>query len=417
MLSYDKIREVLATWEDEIARAVIFPREMQAQLQEQFDKQVPLVLHGLRRSGKTYLMYKIMQDNPGAVYVNFEDERFSGAGSEVLEEIYSVYTGAYSPDRPTMFLDEVQNIPAWEKFVARLQSKVKFIISGSNATLMSSEYSSALTGRHIPIRIYPLTFSEYLQARGMSAFDLFITESRARLRALLSEFIEYGGFPQASLQQDKYLLRSTFDSILYRDVIPRFTIQNPQGIEALARYLVSNPGKPFSYRNLIPVANVRHEDTVKTYVSFLEKAYLFTLLPRFDYSIRKQIVNLKKIYPADTSFTQYSGSLFSGERGRLLETIVCNELNCRGKDIFYWKDERHHEVDFVVCDGLKPQALLQVCERIEDEKTMKRESGNLLKAAEELKVDQLMLITDKVPDLPVPPGIQVRSILDWLLNR
>jgi predicted AAA+ superfamily ATPase len=361
-------------------------------------------------------MYQLMQEHPGSVYINFEDERFSGSGSEILDELYSVYIGNYSPERPVMFLDEVQNIRGWEKFVSRLSSKVKFVVSGSNATLMSSEYSTALTGRHIPVRIYPLSFPEYLTAKGNSNPDLQITETRARIRAMLSDYIIYGGFPQASLLKDKFLLRSTFDSIIFRDVIPRFSIQNPSGIEALARYLVSNPGKPVSYRNLTGVTNVKHEDTVKSYVEYLEKAYLFNILPRFDYSIRKQAVNLKKIYPTDTSFTVHSGSLFSEERGRLLETMVSNELKRRGHDLFYWKDVREREVDFVVCEGLKPVSLIQVCEGIDDERVLKRETGGLYLAGEELGVSELILLTDTIPHLPVPAGIRMLSVLEWLME-
>jgi len=415
MIAFDKLREILKTWEHEIFQTSIFSREIYPLVREQFNKPIPLVLHGLRRSGKTYLMYKLMQEFPGAVYINFEDERFSGAGSDILDEIYSVYIGTYDPERPVMFLDEVQNITAWEKFVSRLQSKVKFVVSGSNATLMSSEYATALTGRHIPVRIYPLSFSEFVGAKGTSKSDLFVTESRAKLRSLLADYIEFGGFPQASLLKDKFLLKSTFDSIIFRDVIPRFNIQNPTGIESLARFLVSNPGKSFSYRKLTPVANVRHEDTVKSYVDYLEKAYLFHVLTRFDYSIKKQIVNLKKIYPADTSFTRHSGSIFSEESGRLLETIVCNELQRNNHNLFYWKDARDREVDFVVCEGLTPISLIQVCEKIENEKVMKRETAALLLAGDELAVEDLILLTETTPALPVPNGIRVVSVLDWLI--
>lgn len=416
MIPQEKLKEILKTWEQDVLQADIFSREINPFLKEQYLKQVPLVLHGLRRSGKTYLMYSLMKETPGAVYINFEDERFSGYGSEILDELYSIYIGTYNPERPVMFLDEVQNIAGWEKFVNRLSSKVKFVVSGSNATLMSSEYSSALTGRHIPVRIYPLSFSEYLTASGLLNPDPDITETRARIRAMLADYIEFGGFPQASLMKDKFLLKSTFDSIIFRDVIPRFSIQNPAGIVALARYLISNPGKPVSFRKLTPVANVKHEDTVKSYVEYLEKAYLFNILPRFDYSIRKQAVNLKKIYPADTSFTRHSGNLFSEDRGRLLETVVSNELRRRDNDLFYWKDIRDREVDFIVCEGLRPVSLIQVCERIEDEKVMKRETTALLLAAEELNVKDLILLTEASSNIPVPEGIRVMSLLNWLVN-
>ena len=416
MITMDKLKEILATWKDEILSTEIFDRQVYPFIREQFLKPVPLVLHGLRRSGKTFLMYRLIQEFPDAAYVNFEDERFTGAGPEVLDEVYAAYISDAKTERPALFLDEVQNIHGWEKFVSRLHSKVKFVVSGSNATLLSSEYSSALTGRHIPIRVFPLSFKEYVKATGNDQLNPLISEQRAKLRSFLAEYLEFGGFPLASLLKDKFLLKSTFDAIIFRDVIPRFDIRNPLGLEALARYLVSNPGKPFSYRNLTSVSNIRHEDTVKAYIGFLEKTYLLFNLPRFDYSIRKQVANLKKVFPADTSFTRFSGNLFSDERGRLIKTIVCNQLARQGFNLFYWKDEREREVDFVVCEGLKPISLIQVCETIENEKVWKRETESLLMAKEALGVEDARLLLNHITETPKTEGIYVQTLLDWMLK-
>jgi uncharacterized protein len=414
MITSEKIREIIKTWQLEIRETKIFDREIYPYLKGLMKSDTPIVLHGIRRSGKTYLMYQLLQDTPEAIYVNFEDERFMGSDAGILEEIHQVYEGFFLPERPVMFLDEVQNIPGWEKFVARLHHKVKFIVSGSNATLLSSEYATALTGRHISCRIHPLSFREYLTAKGGGDLDRYITESRARIAAHWSDYVLWGGFPYASLEQEKPLLRSTFEAILYRDVMPRFSIQNPAGMEMLARYLISNPGKLFSYRRLTEVANVKHEDTVKTYIDHLEKSYLITLVSRFDYSIRKQIVNQKKCYPADTSITRFSGNMFSEERGRLLETIVGNHLLRQGHQIHYWKNEQGKEVDFVASNGLKPHTLIQVSEQLNDDRVTKREISALLLGAEVLKVDRLILLTDKEPHVHVPAGIIAKSIIDWM---
>ena len=417
MLPFEKLKEILATWKDDILNTTVFNREIYSEIREEFLKPVPLVLHGLRRSGKTFLMYRLMQDYPDSVYINFEDERFTGEGSDILDELYSVYIGTYSPERPVMLLDEVQTIPSWEKFVARLHSKVKFVISGSNATLLSSEYSAALTGRHIPIRIFPLSFSEYVNALGFSHLNPMITGQRSKLRALFSDYMDFGSFPQASLLKDRFLLKSTFDAILFRDVIPRYDVRNPLGLEALARYLVSNPGKSFSYRSLVAVTNVKHEDTLSNYVHFLERAYLIFNLSRFDYSLRKQAVNLKKVYPADTSFTRFSGSLFSEERGRLLETIVCNQLARTGNNLFYWKDERNREVDFVVCQGLKPVSLYQVSDNLDDERVRKRETESLRIAGEVLQIRDLTLLVNSSRNIPEVKDISITSVMEWLLEQ
>lgn len=414
MISHDRIKEIMLTWENDISKINMFPREVYPILKEQFSKQLPLVLHGIRRSGKTYLMYKLFQESTGACYINFEDERLIGLNTQDLEMFYEVYLGMKTPERPVMFLDEVQNIPGWEKFVSRLQSKVKFVISGSNASLLSSEYASSLTGRYFPARIFPLSFKEYVAARGYHDLKTEITEQKAILQNLLSEYTDYGGFPQASLEKDGTLIKTTFNSILYRDIVPRFGIQNALALETLARYLVSNPGKPSSYRSLSSLMGIKHEDTAKNYLSHLEKAYLFESLLRFDFSIRKQLVNLKKIYPADTGLTRHAGNLFSEERGRLLETIVFNELKRRGHDLFYWKNERGKEVDFVVCDGLKPKQLIQVTDVIENERQFKRETDSLFLAAEDLKVNDLLLLSNRSAIFPLPEKIQMQTFISWL---
>jgi predicted AAA+ superfamily ATPase len=261
-----------------------------------------------------------------------------------------------------------------------------------------------------------LSFKEYVVARGHQFLKPDITEDKAILLNLFSEYTDYGGFPQASLEKDGTLIKTTFDSILYRDIVPRFGIQNALALETLARYLVSNPGKPSSFRSLSSLMGIKHEDTAKNYLAYLEKAYLFESLLRFDFSIRKQMMNLKKIYPADTGLTRHAGNLFSEERGRLLETIVFNELKRRGHELFYWKNERGKEVDFVVCKGLKPKQLIQVTDVIENEKQLKRETDPLLLAAEELKVKDLLLLTNKSGSFLLPEKIQMKSFISWLTS-
>ena len=415
MISNVRIKEIILTWENDISKTKIFPREVFASLKEHYSKPLPLVLHGIRRSGKTYMMYKLFQETSDACYINFEDERLIGLKAHDLDLFYEVYLGIKTPVRPVMFLDEVQNVPGWEKFVSRLQAKVKFVISGSNASLLSSEYATALTGRYLPVRIFPLSFKEYVTTLGNHNLRPEITEEKAILKNLLNEYTDYGGFPQASLEKDGMLIKTTFNSILYRDIVPRFGIQNALALETLARFLVSNPGKPSSFRSLATLMGMQHEDTAKNYLSYLEKAYLFESLLKFDFSLKKQMVNLKKIYPADTSLTKHAGTLFSEERGRLLETIVFNELKRRGHSLYYWKNERGKEVDFVVCDGLKPKQLIQVTDVIENERQLKRETESLLLAAEDLKVNDLLLLTHSVENFSVPPEIQMKSFLNWLL--
>ncbi|MCD4790799.1 MAG: ATP-binding protein [Bacteroidales bacterium] len=413
----EKIKEILTTWENDIINTKTFPREIYPVLEESMTDQLPVVLCGVRRCGKTYLMYMLFKEFEQGCYINFEDERLMGLTASDLEEIYMAYIGMKSPKRPLMFLDEVQNVEGWEKFVSRLYAKVKFVISGSNATLLSSEYATALTGRHIPYQVFPLSFSEYLKATGNHTLNRLITEQRAKLSDLLNDYFDYGGFPQASLEKNIELIKSTFNSILFRDIIRRFGVKNALSLETLARYLAVNPGKLFSYRRLSSLVNISHEDTVKNYISYMEKAYLFSTVLKFDYSIRKQYANQKKIYTVDTSFSKYAGHLFSDETGRLLETVVFNELKRRGFDVYYWRNEQGKEVDFVSCRQLVPVQLIQVSVRITDEQQLAREISPLLIASEILNIKNILLITLYPVTFNLPSVVAHISAIDWLLSE
>jgi len=415
-ISEDKIKEIILTWEDDIRKTTVFRRDALSALENRVYEPITDVLLGVRRCGKTYLMYSLFQSIKDAVYINFEDERLAGIDAGSLDEIYRLYLGLKNPERPVMFLDEIQNVSGWEKFVSRLQNKVKFVISGSNASLLSSEFATALTGRHLPFEVFPLSFGEFVFAIENHIPDIYITAQKARIEALFSDYVNYGGFPQASLLKNSDLLKAYFESILFRDIIPRFAIQNIQGLELLSRYMISNPGKLFSYRNLTEISNVKHEETVKNYIHHLEKAYLLQTITKFDYSLKKQAANQKKAYPIDTGFVNHAGKLFSDETGRLLETIVFTELRRRGYDIFYWKDSRGKETDFVVCNGLNPRMLIQVTEKITSPKQLARETDALLEAEKYFNTGNPILITRSELNLPLPGNIKHFHCINWLLQ-
>jgi predicted AAA+ superfamily ATPase len=416
MVSERLLVEILATGENDIKNTAIVHRASFGKLDERMKSQTTDVLVGVRRCGKTYFLYHAFRKHGGCAYVNFEDERLIGFSAGDLEKLYEAYLGMKKPRRPVMLLDEVQNVKGWEKFVSRLQKKVKFVVSGSNATLLASEFATALTGRHAPLNIHPLSFREYLGAKGSPELDSRISEHKAQLKGLLAGYLENGGFPQVALENNPALLREYFHSTIYRDIIPRFGIENSVGLERLAYYLASNPGKPFSYGKLAPVANTRHEETVKNYVGYMEKAFLFTQLYRFDFSLKKQLANLKKIYPVDTGFVKHAGRAFSPESGRLLETAVMNELKRRGLEAYYWKDARGREIDFVVCEGLKPKALVQVTERIENEDSLASTLHLFDIAAGELGAKERMLITYEDMGFSVPKKVRHYTAAEWLLG-
>ncbi len=414
-IQLDKIREIITTWEHDIRRTKVFERDSIQFLRKKLNSQVPDVLLGIRRSGKTYMMYTLFQENRDAMYINFEDERLADMDVTILDDIYRVYIALKAPERPLMFLDEIQNIKGWEKFVARMHEKVKFVISGSNASLLSSEFATALTGRYVPHYVYTLSFKEFVQTKG-SMPEPYVTEGKAILESLFDDYLNWGGFPQASLQKNADLLKVYFESILFRDIIPRFSVQNVRGIETLARYMLSNPGKFFSYNRLKGIADVGHETTVKDYINHLEKAFLLHAITKYDHSIRKQMANLKKAYAADNGLVNHAGTLYTAESGRLLETIVFNELIRRGYDVYYWKDNKDREIDFVVCSGLSPVMLIQVTDSISNHKQFQRETLAMLEADQYFGTGKCLLITRGEITPEIPEGITHIQCFRWLLE-
>jgi len=416
MVNREKTKELMLTWDQDIRNMELYKRSIYPKLQVHLRSKTALVLHGVRRSGKTCLMYQLYQSCKNAVYINFEDDRIAGILIGDLDELYQLYLELFNPEQPIMFLDEVQNVKGWEKFVSRLEHKVKFVISGSNAGLLSSEYSTTLTGRHIPVRIHPLTFNEFLEYHGAASLNPYISEQKARLNALLDDYFHYGGFPDASIQKNVELLKSYFHSILYRDIVPRFSIQHVDALERLVRYLISNPGNSISYRNLAILTGLKHEETVKNYLSYIEKAYLFTTLYKFDYSLRKQNANTKKIYPVDTGFIRHLGQNPTTNSGRMLESAICQELLRRDQDVFYWKHDNGKEVDFMINQNGTPVECIQVCETLEDPKTLKREISGLEIAGKAFVGVKKTLITRNPLTESLPGGIQCISALRWFME-
>lgn len=245
-----------------------------------------LAITGVRRSGKTYLMYALMQHlvnqqkvlSSQVLYLNFEDERLALIEPSDLELIHQWFLEYSSPKgKLYFFLDEIQNVPLWEKWLSRSYESIKFVISGSNATLLSSELSSALTGRHVEMEVYPFSFKEYLHHLNIpydSKKALYSTESKAAIAKAFSHYCQQGGFPEVLLKGKKDLLSQYYKDILLRDVIARYNIRHKDYLEKLAFFLLSNISRPVSLYALNKIYPLGI-NTIKNYLYYLEKSFLF----------------------------------------------------------------------------------------------------------------------------------------------
>jgi len=413
-----------------LTKSDLVKREIQSQINNFLKHKEIIVITGIRRGGKSSLMkliandiiekFKIPQDN--ILYLNFEDERFTDFTFQDFEKIYEIFLEIYSPyGRKYFFLDEIQNITGWEKWVNRLHQfeDIKIFVTGSNATLLSSEISTALVGRNRQLTNWPFSFREFLLLRNFSISekDIYLREKKIKLKNSFKEYLKLGSFPEVLKIKDTTLLEQYFKDIIYRDVIVRYSIRNPKELKELCLYLASNIATIYSYENLKDFIKAKNINTIKNYIEILENVFLFFRVNRFDYSIRKQIYNPGKFYSIDIALSNSIGFRFSENLGHIYENIVFLELKRKNEELYYWKSKTGKEVDFVLKKGLKIEEAIQVSFNLSDIRTKNREIEALLDAKNELKVNKLTLITeDKEEEEKIGnTKIKIIPLWKWLL--
>jgi len=250
-----------------------------------------VVITGVRRSGKSSLLYlisrKLQLKDQDYIYLNLDDERITSDIS-VFEDIYRIHRQLYAND-PVFFLDEVQNIPGWERFVNRMYEQgLKLFITGSNATLLSSEISTFLTGRNKTIELFPFSFAEYLRFRKQD-FDInkLTSDQKAELIAAFNDYQKTGGFPLVVKEQDMDILDSYFKDILYRDIIARYKITRLEEIKQIGLYFASNVAKLFSISTLQKISGIKSTASINDYLNYYAQSFLFYYVRKYDYSVKK----------------------------------------------------------------------------------------------------------------------------------
>ncbi|MBI5194281.1 MAG: ATP-binding protein [Nitrospirae bacterium] len=409
-----------------LAKEGLIKRDIQETL-ERFLKQKELVLMtGVRRSGKSSLMRLVCDDIikkfdvplSNVLYLNFEDERFLDFTIKDFETLYETFIEIENPaGKKYFFLDEIQNINGWEKWVNRLYEfeNIKLFITGSNAALLRSEISSALTGRNRQIIVWPFSFKEFLAFKGylINKKSFHIREERAEIKRIFSEYFESGGFPEVVKINDTSLLEQYFRDIIYRDVIARYSIRNIREIKELTLFLASNIGTVQSYKKLSDLIGVKSVNTVKNYLDALSDVFLFFFIDLFAYSIKQQIYNPSKIFCIDTALCNSISFKFSQNLGHLYENVVFLELMRRNKEIFYWKSPKGREVDFIVKKGLKIETAIQVTVSLSDKRVKDREINALVDASAELKPSQLIILTEDEEGTETTANKEIRILPIW----
>ncbi len=378
-----------------------------------------VIISGIRRCGKSSLLFLIKEKmnlkESEYCYFNFDDERII-ADISILENIYNLHIEVYGKE-PVLFLDEIQNINNWEKFVNRMYEQgIKIFVTGSNAKLLSSEISTSLTGRNKLIELYPFSFSEYLRFIGNN-YDLnrITAKSKSLLLKDFNNYFETGGFPLVVKENDTELINAYFQDILYRDIISRYRLTQVNEIKQIGLYFASNIGKLFSYSTLQEISGVKSLSSIKDYLYYYEQSYLYFYLKKFDYSVKKQIMNPKKVYTIDPAFAHRLGFNFSENKGRILENIVYLELLRRGKEVYYHSGKK--ECDFVIKEGLDIVEAIQVAYQV-NVNNCEREYQGLHEAMTiyNLKEGLVLNYNSEESFIPDNVGMKVLPVWEWLLT-
>lgn len=361
---------------------------------------------GVRRSGKSTLMRQMAKELGNSIntlIVNFEDERFLERNLKLLTDIYNTYLEKLKPiKRPFIFLDEVQNIPGWERFVRGMHERkdAKIMVSGSSSKILSPELASLLTGRHITFFVFPLSFKEFLKFKNLSAgSEVEILAKRMEIKRLLSEYLEFGGFPEVCLSSEKErILLGYFDTIITKDIVDRFRIREKDKIKTLAKYYLTNISSPITFNKISKFLKLPLT-TVERFSDYLETANMIFFIKKFSYSLKEQEKAARKVYSIDTGLSNVVGFRFSEKLGKIMENVVALELKIRQTfdpfiETYYWRDYQQREVDFIVKEGLKVRQAIQVCFDIGNMETKERETKALLKALEEFNLPAGLVITE-----------------------
>ncbi len=392
------------------------------------------VIKGIRRSGKSTLMLSAIKklvangiDIKNILFVNLEDPRFiHHLCVELLQTIKEVYQEYLNPDiQPYIFLDEIQNIPQWEKWVNKeyelKQSKI--IISGSNSSMLSSEIASTLSGRYLQLDVYPLSFLEYLHFKNITIkTKLELVNKKIEMNREFEEYLTYGAFPKI-LEYDtsmkKELLSTYKDSILLKDIVARYNLKEYKILEEIAAFLLANSGITQSINKLKNNFKISY-DMANAYVEYLLKAYMIFEIPKFDYSLKKQNVNDKKYYSIDLGLSNIMRVPNLQTRGDDLETIVFLELIRRGYALYYYKTSNGWECDFIVEKENKIVELIQVTQSLKEQKTQKRELRVFAKVLQELQLKNIkctLLYEEPTKEYIYDTvNIQAINIKEWLLE-
>ena len=393
-----------------------------------------ITIIGPRRAGKTFLLYQIIRELlkkkskiTDIVYINFEDERIMPLASENLQDMLDAYFELEgSKAKPYIFLDEIQNVSGWDRFVRRLNDRgFRTFITGSNSRMLAREIATSLRGRTLTFEVFPFSFREFVEVRGVKlGRDFAYTKTRHRIGQLYDEYFFSGGYPEITLTEDKNLkgriLQDYFNTIFYRDLVERYAIKNTELLKQWLNLLIMNHATLISFSKVENDFKSRgmklSRATLSYFARYVEDTFFGFFVEMYSESARKRQVNPKKFYLVDVGMHNYLTFKFAENRGRTLENLVFLKLRRRSSSIFYYKTGRGQEIDFLVKGGNKWN-LIQVCYDIRQIDVFTREKRALIAGLEELGIDSGTIIneSEKRTDVVGDYSLEIVPAWEWLL--
>ncbi|OOH88617.1 AAA family ATPase [Pasteurellaceae bacterium 15-036681] len=399
MLLKTEIKQAIEIQQQQLLTQKTYPRQMLEKI-----KILPnfaLVVSGIRRSGKSTLLTQLIekQAEKSYLFLNFDTPKlfnFEFSDFALLDEII-----AENPQVQTLYFDEIQVIDGWEVYVrGKLDQGFQVVVTGSNASLLSRELGSKLTGRHISKELFPFSFVEFCESL-----------SKEKSAKAVENYLHLGGFPQYLQFNEDEILNALINDILYRDIIVRFGIRDERSMKRLLLFLAGNVGNLITAGKLKQSIEVKSTATVQVYLSHLEQAYVIQMLPKFAYSYKTQLANPRKVYFIDNGLQRVISPSFTQDLGRKLENAVFWELRRQFSEIYYY-NENNKECDFVVCQNSTPVQLVQVCWQLTAE-NLTRERDGLLDAMNFFDFEQGLIITLDQEDKMIVDGKVIEVVPFW----
>lgn len=423
MISKEQIKTIIL---DNQSR--IYPDVWSRNLEIPLDSKKIITLSGVRRSGKTYHLFGIINklkkqgvDSSKILYLNFEDERFVLTSND-LDLILQSYTELF-PDLKLadcyFLFDEVQEVDGWEKFVSRIYASVsqKIFITGSNSKLLSREIATTLRGRTLTYEVYPLSFDEYLKLM-FPLFNINKSKDRAKVASYFMKFMKLGGFPE-TIKMNKYLRSKVhqeyYNTMLFRDLVDRFKVLQISTLKYFCKRLIANSSCEFSvnkiYNDLKSQGYQTGKDSLYLYQDYVEAIYMCMLVPKFSHSILKSEGSRKKSYVVDHGMGISLDYKFAHDKGRILENLIALEFIKSDKSISY--SQNGSECDFLVLDKEEIQKAVQVCYDLDDTDTFNREISGLVKTCHKFNLKRGYIINLEQDKNISVEGVNISILPAW----